>query len=90
MDRFASFDRVGADREALAAHASTVRSIQIPLNQITAPTLVIAGDNDAFAARPEVLAASIPNARFLLLPGDHLSVVPTSQFASAIVEFLAS
>lgn len=88
---FRSFaDRVGADREALAAHASSVRTRQIPLRQITAPTLVIAGDNDALAARPEVLASSIPNARSLLLPGDHLSVVPTPQFASAIVEFLAS
>jgi pimeloyl-ACP methyl ester carboxylesterase len=88
---FRSFaDRVGADREALAAHASSVRTRQIPLRQITAPTLVIAGDNDAFAARPEVLASSIPNARSLLLPGDHLSVVLTPQFASAIVEFLAS
>src|SRR5258708_33851677 len=51
-------DRVGADREALAAHASSVRTRQIPLRQITAPTLVIAGDNDAFAARPEIGRAS--------------------------------
>lgn len=88
---FRSFaDRVGADREALAAHASAMHMSKILLSQITAPTLVIAGDNDAFAARPEVLAASIPNARSLLLPGDHLSVVPTPQFASAIVEYLAS
>lgn len=83
-------DRIGADREALAAHASSARTGQIPFNRITAPTLVIAGDNDAFAARPEALAASIPNARALLLPGDHLSVVLMPQFALAIVEFLAA
>lgn len=83
-------DRVGADREALAAHIRSERAGKIPLNQITAPTLVVAGDNDIIAARPELLAAAIPDARTLLVPGDHLSAVRTPQFASAIVEFLAS
>ncbi len=83
-------DGVGADREALAALITAGYSSNIALNQITAPTLVIAGDKDPLAAQPEILASSISNARTLVLPGDHLSVVATPRFASAIVEFLAS
>jgi pimeloyl-ACP methyl ester carboxylesterase len=82
-------DFVGGDREALAAQAASVHPTQIPLDRITAPTLVIAGDSDPLAVRPEVLAAAIPNARVLILPGDHLGVVRNPRFAPAIVEFLA-
>ncbi len=74
---------------AFAAHVVSLHESHISLNRITAPTLVIAGDNDPVAVRPELLASSISNARVLLLPGDHLSVVSTPRFASAIVEFLA-
>ena len=89
--RFRSLaDLVGGDREALAAQAAARHRSPIPLNQITAPTLVIGGDADPLAARLEVLVSAIPNARGLRLPGDHLSVVLTPGFASAIVEFLAS
>jgi pimeloyl-ACP methyl ester carboxylesterase len=83
-------DALGADREALAAVAAARQSSPIPMQQITAPMLVIAGDSDPLAVRAEVLAAAIPNARLLLLPGDHLSVVRDPGFASAIVEFLGS
>jgi pimeloyl-ACP methyl ester carboxylesterase len=89
--RFRAFaDLVGGDREALAAQAAARHTRPIALHQITAPTLLIVGDADPIAARPEVLASAIPNARLLLLPGDHLSVVRAPGFASAIVEFLAS
>jgi pimeloyl-ACP methyl ester carboxylesterase len=83
-------DLVGGDREALAAQAAARHASPIALNQITAPTLLIVGDADALAARPEVLASAIPNARLLRLPGDHLQVVRAPGFAPAIVEFLAS
>ncbi len=83
-------DRVGGDREALAAQAASAQVRPIPLDQITAPTLVLAGDSDPFAAQPEVLAAAIPTARVLILPGDRLSVVRNRRFAPAIVEFLSS
>lgn len=82
-------DRVGGDREALAAQATSRHASHVPLNQIKAPTLIITGDNDPLAVRPEVLAASISNAQTLLLPGDHLSVVRLPRFTTAIVDFLA-
>jgi pimeloyl-ACP methyl ester carboxylesterase len=83
-------DVAGADREALAAHARAVHASSIALGQITAPTLVLDGTGDQLAARPEVLAAAIPHARLLLISGDHLSAVTNPDFATAIVEFLAS
>jgi pimeloyl-ACP methyl ester carboxylesterase len=83
-------DIAGADREALAAHASAAFAGGVPLDQITAPTLVIAGTEDQLAARPEALSAAIPQARLLLISGDHLSAVINPDFAAAIVEFLAT
>lgn len=82
-------DRVGVDREAAAAQAAAIHTGPIALNKITAPTLLIDGESDPLAVQPEVLAGAIPDARLLLLPGDHLSVVREARFASAIVDFLA-
>jgi len=83
-------DAVGADREAMAAVAAARQRLTIPVGRITVPALVIAGESDPLAVRPEVLADAIPSARLLRLPGDHLSVVRDPSFASAIVEFLGS
>jgi pimeloyl-ACP methyl ester carboxylesterase len=83
-------DALGSDREALAAVATARLHLAIPVGRITAPALVIAGESDPLAVRPEVLVSAIPHARLLRLPGDHLSVVRDPAFASAIVEFLGS
>lgn len=82
-------DVAGSDREAMAAHALAAHVGQIPLDRITAPTLVLDGTEDVLAANPERLAAAIPHARLQLIAGDHLSAVTNPQFAEAIVEFLA-
>jgi pimeloyl-ACP methyl ester carboxylesterase len=81
-------DGVGADRLALAAHARVVHAEPIALGDITAPTLVLAGDADPRAVRPEVLAAAVPGARLTLVPGDHLSAVAEPAFVTALVGFL--
>jgi pimeloyl-ACP methyl ester carboxylesterase len=39
---------------------------------ITAPTLVLAGDDDPRAVRPEVLAGAVPGATLTPVPGNHL------------------
>ncbi len=82
-------DATGADRRALAAQAQVVHASRIPLEDIAAQTLVLAGDADPLAARPERLAAAIKGARLRLAPGDHRSVVAAPQFAAALAEFLA-
>ena len=85
-------DRVGygeSDRAALAACAEAAFTSTIAFGQITAPTLVLVGDADPIAARPEVLAGAIPQAQLRVIAGDHLSAVINPEFAAAIVEFLA-
>ncbi len=82
-------DAVGADREALAAQASRPHSSPIELGSIGVPTLVIAGDRDLLAQRPQVLASAIPGARLLVVPGDHLGAVGAPEFSEALVDFLA-
>lgn len=84
--RFA--DDTGADRQALAAQAAAVHRDPIPLDRITAPTLVLAGRDDPLATRPEVLAAAVPDARLLLVDGDHGGALQEAAFREAIVAFL--
>ncbi len=82
-------DASGADRIALAAQASRRHAEPIALERIAAPTLVLAGDADPLATRPQVLADAIPGARLQLLTGDHLAAVGDPRFATLIVEHLA-
>jgi pimeloyl-ACP methyl ester carboxylesterase len=58
--------------------------------RIGAPTLVIGGEADEVAPRPQVLASAIPDARLLIVPGDHLSAVVAPEFRAGIVDFLAA
>jgi pimeloyl-ACP methyl ester carboxylesterase len=81
-------DAVGADRLALAAQARSVHRGSIDLAAITAPTLVLVGDADPLAARPQVLAAAIAGARLQLLQGNHTTVFGDPGFAPAIAAFV--
>src|SRR6185436_8649661 len=81
-------EATGADRRAMAAQALAANATPFPLGDITAPTLVIAGREDALATRPEVVAKAIPHAQLLVLDGDHLGAVRDPGFAPAIVDFI--
>lgn len=81
-------DAVDGDRRALAAHAAVVHAEPIPLERIMAPTLILAGDVDPLAVRPQVLGDAIPGAAVQLLSGDHFGAVTDPDCAQAIVEFL--
>jgi pimeloyl-ACP methyl ester carboxylesterase len=81
-------DALGADRRALAAHARAVHARDPDLAAVTAPTLVLAGDADPLAVRPEVLAAAIPGARVAVVPGDHSTALRAPAFAAALTGFL--
>jgi pimeloyl-ACP methyl ester carboxylesterase len=74
-------DAIDADRSALVA--------QIALENISASTLVLAGDADPLAVRPEVLSEAIPGARLQLLSGDHVGAIGDPRFTQSIVDFLA-
>lgn len=81
-------DALGADREALAAQAASVYRGEIALGRITAPTLLLAGDTDPLAIRPQVLVDAIPEARLELLSGNHIEALGDERFTQSIVDFL--
>ncbi|MFJ5989243.1 alpha/beta fold hydrolase [Lentzea sp. NPDC092896] len=82
-------DAVGSDRPSLAAQALAAHAGPVDLGAITAPTLVIAGDADPLATRPEVLAAAIPGASLRLVAGDHMTAGGSLEFHTTVIEFLA-
>jgi pimeloyl-ACP methyl ester carboxylesterase len=82
-------DALGADRAALAAQARSVYRGEIPLERITAPTLVLAGDEDPLAIRPEVLVDAIPKATLRVVTGNHIGALGDPRFKQALVEFLS-
>jgi pimeloyl-ACP methyl ester carboxylesterase len=82
-------DAIGADREALVAQASSIYRGEIALDRISARTLVLAGDADPLAIRPEVLRDAIPGATLQMLSGDHIAVIADPRFRQSIVDFLA-
>ncbi|WP_338763354.1 alpha/beta hydrolase [Nocardia vulneris] len=82
-------DAVQADRAAITALATGLDSRPIDgLSGITVPTLVLAGDNDPFAAEPERLAAALPDGKLAVVPGDHLMAVVAPDFHAALTEFV--
>lgn len=86
LRRFA--DKQGNDRLALAAQARAINATPIALGEITAKTMVLAGDADPLAIRPEALAAAIPGATLTLVPGDHTSSRLGPAFTEALLDFL--
>lgn len=82
-------EMMGNDRFALAAHAESYTHGGISgLERIKAPTLLIAGDTDPLAARPEILAASIPDCGLAIVPGDHVQARLTPEFTQSAMAFL--
>ena len=82
-------DALGSDREALVAQASSVYRGEIALDRISSPTLVLAGDTDPLAIRPQVLADAIPDATLQILAGNHIEALGDPRFTQSIVDFLA-
>lgn len=81
-------DSMGADLKALAAQAQVLHSNPIHLAAISAPTLVLAGEDDVLAVKPQRLAAEIPDARCQTFPGDHLTAISHPGLAAAAIDFL--
>jgi pimeloyl-ACP methyl ester carboxylesterase len=63
-----------------------------PADQVSAievPVLVAAGSEDERAGSADELAAVLPHATRVVVPGDHGSAVAAPELATAIVDFLA-
>jgi pimeloyl-ACP methyl ester carboxylesterase len=81
--------KLGSDPQALL-HVlnSLVPTPEAALRQITIPTLVAIGDQDERSDADE-LAALLPDARFVRVPGDHGSAFAAPELGAAIAAFLA-
>jgi len=84
-------DEQGEDRLALAAcsRALNRRPDAAALMAIRVTTLIVAGVRDDVAGDPDVLAAAIPGARAVHLPGcDHFSAIAHALHKAAVFDFL--
>lgn len=84
-------DEQGEDRLALAACAQGRDTNFTPddVSKLAVQTLVAAGARDQLAGDPQELAALIPGAKAVTLPGcDHFSAIPHALFKAAVFDFL--
>ena len=87
--RFA--DEQGEDRLALAAlsRADNGPLERNDVSKLVVETLIVAGARDELAGDPRELAAAIPGARAISIPGcDHFSVIGHALFKAAVFDFL--
>jgi pimeloyl-ACP methyl ester carboxylesterase len=84
-------EQTGSDRRALAAciRGSRQTLSRAQVGSIQAPVLVAVGTKDPVAGSAEALAALIPGARALAIPGrDHMLAVGDKIFKAGVLEFL--
>jgi pimeloyl-ACP methyl ester carboxylesterase len=65
-----------------------VHAQPIALDRIRVPALVLAGDTDPLAVRPELLARAIPGAELRTLAGDHLGALQDPSFVASVRDFV--
>ena len=68
----------GNDLQALAAMQKTPRRHSYDpsaFGRVTLPVLVLIGEGDTLVGPADKLAAAIPGAKFVMVPGDHLTAV---------------
>jgi len=81
----------GGDPQALLPLlGSFVDSTEAELRAIAVPTLVLSGAEDQDNGPAEDLAALLPDARFVAVPGNHMSAVTKPDLGRAIADFLAA
>jgi pimeloyl-ACP methyl ester carboxylesterase len=84
-------EQTRSDLRALAAclRGSRQTLSRADVSRISVPVLVAVGSNDQIAGSPEELAALIPGARALVIPGrDHMLAVGDKAFKAGGLEFL--
>lgn len=85
-------EQTGGDRRALAACIRGSRQVlsRAEVGSITTPTLISVGTKDEIAGSAEALAALMPNARALDIPGrDHNLAVGDKVHKAGVLAFLA-
>jgi non-heme chloroperoxidase len=85
-------DQTKSDRDALAACIKGSRDLvaRSDMAKIEAPTLIGVGTKDDIAGSAQELAALMPHAQALDIPGrDHMLAVGDRVFKKAVLEFYA-
>jgi pimeloyl-ACP methyl ester carboxylesterase len=79
------------DLAALAAMQRATRDELEPegLARVERPVMILLGEGDTLVGKADKLAATIPGARYVKVPGDHLSAVGAPEFRHAVEAFLA-
>jgi pimeloyl-ACP methyl ester carboxylesterase len=86
-------EQTKSDRRALAACIRGSRQVltRAQATSIETPTLVAVGTKDPIAGSAEELAAVLPHAKALPIPGrDHMLAVGDKVFKAGVLEFLAA
>ena len=88
---FRSFaEQQGNDMAALAAIQRSTREFDRgQLGEVRNPVMVLIGEGDVLVGPADQLAAAIPGAKLVKVPGDHLTAVIKPEFGQAIVGFLS-
>jgi pimeloyl-ACP methyl ester carboxylesterase len=84
-------EATGSDLQALAACMRSMRENvdAAALARLTMPVLVAVGDRDEVAGSPERLAALIPGAKVLSIPGrDHMLATGDRVYKQGVLAFL--
>ena len=81
----------GGDPEAmLPLLGSFVDSTEAEVRGVAMPTLVLSGVDDQDNGHASELADILPDARFVEVPGNHMSAVTKAELGRAIGDFLAA
>ena len=80
----------GDPQALLPLLGSFVDTAEEELRSIAMPTLVLSGDEDDDNGSAEALAALLPDARHVEVPGGHMSCVTKPELGQAIAAFLAT
>jgi pimeloyl-ACP methyl ester carboxylesterase len=82
---------VGGDPVALLHILDTfVDTPREALARIEIPTLVLVGAEDDDNGSAEALSAALPDGRYAVVPGNHMSAVIKPELGAAITDFLGS
>lgn len=87
--QFMKTNHIDGDAVAQVLHAQLPTPIEV-VRTLTTPALVVCGADDHDNGSAAELAAALPNARYVEVPGNHMSAVTMPELGTAIVEFLAS
>jgi pimeloyl-ACP methyl ester carboxylesterase len=79
----------GGDPQALLHILDTfVDTPRNELERVQTPALVVTGAEDEDNGSGAALAEALPNARFVEIPGNHMSAVTKPELGEAFVDFL--